>query len=273
MKLGCRAHDYGRFPAAELARRLQERGYHAAQVAAPKALTEVETYEDLTPERAAEIGAAFRARDVEITVLGCYMDLSAPDAETRRAGLENVKRCLRVQRAMGAKLVGSETSYDHLTPEEKRARLPLMTDTVLRIVEEAARTDGVFAIEPVFWHPLDSLEETEKLVTAVADPVHFRMIFDPANVLKRRRQGEQTALWKEWLGAFGERIAAMHIKDFVLEGDTYIPRPLGCGCMDFTYLRQWLQANRPDMPLLREEVQLHHDLADLDFMSGLVRQA
>jgi len=270
MKFGCRAHDYGRFPADEMARCLHERGYHAAQVALPKALEDVTDYQTLTPEHAAEIGAAFSEQGVEITVLGCYMDLSAPDEETRKAGLENVKRCLHLQAPLGAKLVGSETSYDHLTTEEKNARLPLMTDSVLRIVEEAARVDGVFAIEPVFWHPLDSLERMGNLLDAVADPVHFRMIFDPVNVLKKRRQGDQTALWKEWLGTFGDRVEAMHIKDFVLEGDHYQPRPLGHGCMDFTYLRRWLRENRPEMPLLREEVQLDHDQEDLEFLRTLV---
>ena len=40
--------------------------------------------------------------------------------------------------------------------------------------------------------------------------------------------------------------------------------------MDYAYIRQWLARFRPEMPLLREEVQLSSDLADLDFMRQLL---
>ncbi len=273
MKLGCRAHDYGAHSAARLAAILHDRGYNACQLAMPKALAGVKDYRSVTPQQAAAIGADFAAAGVEISVLGCYMDLSSPDGEVRRQAVANVSHCLFVQKTMGAKLVGSESSYDHLDAEEKAARLPLLTDSVLRIVEAAARYDGVFAIEPVFWHPLDSVERVQALLDAAGDETHFKLIYDPANVLRRRDQGRQAALWQEWLTAFGGRIEAMHIKDFVLDGGSYCPRPLGSGVMDYTPIRAWLRAERPDMPLLREEVQLGCDAADLAFLRGLVQDA
>lgn len=269
MKLGCRAHDYGRYEAAELAALLRRKGYNACQLAPVKAVAGLEDYDGLTPDTAAAIGQAFADAGVEISVLGCYMDLSSPDDEIRRAGVERVIRCLELQNLMGARCVGSESSYDHLDEAEKERRFPLLVDSVLRITEAAARRDAVFAIEPVFWYPLDSLSRTRTLLDRVADPAHLALIFDAANVLKRRDQPRQGEVWDRWLTAFGPRIRAMHIKDFVLEGDTYCPRPLGTGVMDYTVIRQWLAAH-PDMPLLREEVQLRQDAADLAFLRGLV---
>ena len=38
MKIGCRAHDYGKHPAQELALILHNAGYQAAQVAVPRPL-------------------------------------------------------------------------------------------------------------------------------------------------------------------------------------------------------------------------------------------
>lgn len=270
MKLGCRAHDYGRYIPTDLAALLCRKGYTACQLTPAKALTGVDSYRQLTPQSAEEIGRAFGEAGVEITVLGCYMDLSNPDDDIRRAAVDNVTHCLQLQNAMGARCVGSESSYDHLEEEEKARRFPLLVDSVLRITEAAARWDGRFAIEPVFWYPLDTVERTRTLLDRVGDPVHLGLILDAANLLKRRDQSRQGEVWTRWLDAFGPRILAMHIKDFVLEGDTYCPRPLGQGVMDYTVIRRWLCANRPQMPLLREEVQPGQDAADLAFLRGLL---
>lgn len=270
MKLGCRAHDYGTHTAAQLAEILHSHGYNACQLAIPKAISGVADYQSITPQTAAEIGEAFAAQGVEISVMGCYQDLSNPDAEVRKQAVANIAHCLSVQKLVGARVVGSESSYANLSEEEKAVRYPLFVDSALRIAEAAAKYDGVFAIEPVFWHPLDTIERTQNLLDAVADKQHFKMIFDAANVLKRKYQSAQTQLWQQWLGEFGEHIEAMHIKDFVLEGDKYCPRVLGEGVMDYTFIRSWLCENRPEMALLREEVQLQHDQQDLHFMRSLV---
>lgn len=270
MKLGCRAHDYGRHTPAELAALLAGRGYNACQLAPVKGLLGVESYRQLTLEDAAAIGAAFQDAGVEISVLGCYMDLSSPDPDIRRTAVENVIHCLELQKAMGAGCVGSESSYDHLDEEEKARRFPLLEDSVLRITEAAARWDGVFAIEPVFWYPLDSIQRTGALLDRVADPQHLGLIFDPANLLKKRDQSRQAEVWSSWLEAFGHRIRAVHIKDFILEGDTYCPCSLGQGVMDYSAIGSWLVRCCPEMPLLREEVQLSSDLEDLNFMRRLL---
>lgn len=272
MKLGCRAHDYGRHTPAGLAALLAGRGYSACQLAPVKALQGAACLQQLTPEDAAAIGEAFAEAGVEISVLGCYMDLSSPDPDTRRAAVENVIHCLKLQAAMGAGCVGSESSYDRLDAAEKARRFPLLEDSVLRITEAAARCGGVFAIEPVFWHPLDSIQRTRLLLDRAADPAHLGLIFDPANLLKRRDQSRQAAVWTSWLEAFGPQVRAVHIKDFVLEGDAYCPRSLGRGVMDYTAIRRWL-AGRPELPLLREEVQLSSDLEDLDFMRRLLHHS
>lgn len=273
MKIGCRAHDYGRHSPERLAALLSEKGYQACQLAMPRAVEDVEDYPDVTPGMALRIGNAFAKSQVEISVLGCYMDLSSPDEKTRGRAVENVVHCLSLQSAVRAKCVGSESSYENLDGEEaeKSARFSLLEDSVLRIVEAAAKYGGVFAIEPVFWYPLDNMERTGALLDRVADPAHFGLIFDPANVLKRRNQHRQAEVWKEWLDAFGSRILAMHIKDFTLEGNVYRPCPLGTGVMDYTYIRTWLGQGHTDMPLLREEVQLGHDGEDLEFMRRLVQ--
>jgi L-ribulose-5-phosphate 3-epimerase len=119
MKIGCRAHDYGKHPAQELALILHNAGYQAAQVAVPKAIEGINDYQHISPEQLETLRSGFSAHQVEISVLGCYQDLSDPDAEKRAAAVQNVCRVLGWQHLAGGHCVGSETSYLHLDAEER----------------------------------------------------------------------------------------------------------------------------------------------------------
>ena len=181
-RIGCRAHDYGKLPAAELAAVLHAKGYTGAQLAMPRGIAGIADFAHITGEQLAEIRTAFAAQDVEISVLSCYQDLSAPDADARRAAVDAVKRTLGYAKVLGAKMVGSETAWGPCTDEEKAARRPLMLDSIARITEEAARLDAVFAVESVDVHPLCTPELLREVLDAAADEAHCRVIFDPVNL-------------------------------------------------------------------------------------------
>ena len=95
IRIGCRAHDYGKHTPVQLAHILHTAGYTGAQLAMPRAIEGIEDFASVTDAQLSAIFQAFDAEDIEITVLSCYMDLSAPDEPARLAGVENVKRCLR----------------------------------------------------------------------------------------------------------------------------------------------------------------------------------
>ena len=273
MKIGCRAHDYGKHSAEELASILHHAGYQAAQVAMPRAIEGINDYQHISPEQLHAIRSGFATHEVDISVLGCYQDLSDPDSEKRAAAVQNVCRVLSWQRLAGGRCVGSETSYLHLDAEERAARREWMFDSILRIVEAAAKADAVFAVEPVYWHPLDSQGVVQQLIDRVADPEHLHFIFDPANVLENHNIPHQAELWQSWLALIGSRIDAIHVKDFIYgptgDYDTYTPLPLGKGCLQYAAISRWLHQQQRDIPLLREEVILDHASEDIAFMSAL----
>ena len=86
IRIGCRAHDYGRHTPAALADTLHAHGYTAAQLAMPRGILGIDSFADITQAQLEDIRTAFDAAGVEITVLSCYQDLTAPDADARRAG-------------------------------------------------------------------------------------------------------------------------------------------------------------------------------------------
>ena len=76
MKIGVRAHDYGKRDIEELAALLHDEDYNAAQLALPKAFMGIDRYEDITMGHIEKIREAFARNMVEIPVFGCYMDHS-----------------------------------------------------------------------------------------------------------------------------------------------------------------------------------------------------
>lgn len=270
MKYGCRAHDYGKQSAAALSQTLCAAGYDAAQLAIPRAIKGIDSYADINESCLMEIKGEFSNANVEISVLSCYMDLSAPDEAARLAGVENICHRLHDLKLLGARQVGSETSHHALTLAEKAAAVPRMLDSVLRVVEEAARLDAVFAIEPVDFHPLDRPEILHRLLETVRDTVHLKIIFDPVNLLNADTVTRQQETWRAWIQVIGRQLGAMHIKDaYVLSDGRRQLMPLGQGEMDYSTIAAWLHRDYQDIPLIRDEVMLPSAVNDLTFMRKL----
>ena len=157
-----------------------------------------------------------------------------------------------------------------LTEDEKAATLPLLTDSILRIVEQAAKIDACFALEPVFVHTLGTVEKLRTLKEAVADHDHFHIIFDPVNVLTAADVPRQAAFWPAWCEVIGKDLACVHMKDAVFHPDApRTPTALGAGQMDYTVIREWLHRDHPDAALLRDEVILPAAQADLAYIKAL----
>lgn len=269
-RIGCRAHDYGKLPAAELAAVLHAKGYTGAQLAMPRGIAGIADFAHITGEQLAEIRTAFAAQDVEISVLSCYQDLSAPDADARRAAVDAVKRTLGYAKVLGAKMVGSETAWGPCTDEEKAARRPLMLDSIARITEEAARLDAVFAVESVDVHPLCTPELLRTVLDTAADIQHCKVIFDPVNLFCAKDgqdKAYQTAHWSRWLEVIGSQLGAVHVKDCRIEADgSKTLLPLGAGDMDYSAIRAFLANRAPAAPLLRDEVILPADTVDVRYL-------
>lgn len=270
MKIGVRAHDYGKMEIEEAAKILHREGYQAAQLAFPKVFTGIDSFEDITLEHLERTRKAFEKWEIEIPVFGCYMDLGNPDESVRSYAVQTLKKCLAYSKEVGAKVVGTETSYSRLDPEGKAKWYPYMLDSIQRVVEEAVRLDAKLAIEPVYWHPLADLDTVMDVVGQINDREHLRVIFDPSNVLHIPVPSDQDAYWQEWLQNIGDLIDAVHIKDFYFDPDGQrCPTPLGKGIIQYGEISRWLNENRPDMYLLREEMNPAIAKEEIAFMKKL----
>lgn len=270
MKIGVRAHDYGKMEIEKLARVLKSEGYHAAQLALPKAFAGIDSYADIMPSHLERIRKAFEENEIEIPVFGCYMDLGNPDPQVRSNAVKTLKQCLAYSREIGAKMVGTETAYPRLNREEKEIWHPYMMDSIKRVMEGAVRLDVKLDIEPVYWHPLENVDVVLDVMDQIGDEEHLRMIFDASNLLEHPDTTDQKAYWSGWLEKTGRYIEAMHIKDFTLNKDgQYCPALLGEGVIQYETISEWLHENRLDMYLLREEMNPAEAQKDIDFLKKM----
>lgn len=119
MLVAARTHDYGKQPVDHLAKLLRSEGIEAAQLVLPKAFSEINSYEEVTPQLVEQIRKNFEEENIKIQILGCYMDLGNPDDEVRKNAVDTFKKCLKFNQILGASIVGNRDGIPASEPGRK----------------------------------------------------------------------------------------------------------------------------------------------------------
>jgi len=274
IRVGIRAHDVGKLPADELARRIAAKGLTCVQLAVNKAIAGMNLKPgDMNPGLAWEIGQAFGRHGVQIAVLGCYVNLSHPDPAARRGLMELFKEHLCHARDFGCGVVATETgslnadwSYH---PENKSdAAFGALIPTVAELVAEAERFGVVFGIEGVTSHVLCSPRRIRQLLDAVKSN-NLRVVFDPVNLLSIENYREQDRVIRESFDLFGDRIAIIHSKDFTVEGNTLKQVRAGQGLLNHALFMGLLRQRKPSISILLEEASEQTAEECVRFLNGV----
>jgi len=270
MKIGVRAHDFGRQSVDSLAANIREAGFECVQLAPTKALEGINGFGEITDRHLDAINTAFARENVEISVLGCYIEPSVTDSAQRLSNVEIFKANLTNAKKLGVKIVGTETTnLDIHTPEAEREKIyALLKDSVLRMVEQAEKEDIFVGIEPVAEHTLNTPELTRRLLDEVGSG-KLKLIFDPVNLVLPHTIHEQDAIFTRLFDLCGEEIVAVHIKDIVIENDQKTWRNIGKGVINYPLIFDWLHKHKSEISILREGVQLNSYRQDIEAMENL----
>lgn len=263
-KIGVRAHDYGKREPEALAKVIHEHGWTCTQLALPRAISDITSFDDVPVATLDQIRKNFENYGVEISVLSCYMDIGNPDNAVRNHAVSTLKKCLNYCKELGAKMVGTETAYSFLSEAERQFRYPYMLDSIHSVIEEAQKLDVKLAIEPVHFHPLCNAETVSSIITSIDDPEHLKVIFDASNLLTIDKVASQKQYWIQWLDQIGKHIEIYHMKDFYYDedGKTHFV-PLGKGVIDYSPILDWIYKSKKETRFIREE--LIHDYSTEDF--------
>jgi sugar phosphate isomerase/epimerase len=266
---GLRAHDYGngKLSPDELAETLAPYRPVSIQLALAKSLRDLPRPGAINPGYARSVKKAFEKQGITIAVLGCYINPIAADDDEREAAMRRFEEYLRYARDFGCPVVGTETgSYNapclHHPQTEKEAAFDDLCRFVERMLNTAEKCGSKLGIEPVAWaHTLSSIELTVRLIERFPSPA-LGIIWDAVNLIPMEGLGDwgndQGAYFQACLDAFGERIVAVHAKDFVLKpNEQGIPWKQGdlpalSGSLDYKTLLKLLQERKPGVDILLE---------------------
>jgi len=262
IRIGLRAHDYGTLPPEQLADTIAAFHPESIQLALAKALVPAPTPGSLSPGYARRIGKIFEQRNISISVLGCYINPIHPDPDEREKSLRYFEEHLRFARDFDCALVGTETGSLNADcsfhPDtEKDETFDMFCVSVERLLSCAEKCGSIVAIEPVsYHHTISSVEKMEKLLRRFPTPA-LQVIWDPVNLLPVAGLDEsQESFFVKALDAWGDKIAAVHAKDFRMEGGRKKgDLPAGNGDLDWPVLLKLLQQRKNGVDILLENTQ------------------
>ncbi|BET68084.1 sugar phosphate isomerase/epimerase [Opitutales bacterium ASA1] len=260
LNLGVRGHDFGKLPLPDLASRIASAGLRCVQLAPPKAVAGLETdVGTLSPGFAVMCREALAREGVAIAVLGCYINLSEPEASRREPQLERFKTYLRLARDFGCSIVGTESgslasdfSWHPDNHGEHAYRGVL--ESVAELVAEAESFGVCVGIEGVAHFTIHSPQRLRRLLDDIGSS-HLQIILDPVNLLGATIHRDQERIVKEAFDLLGDRIAVAHLKDFVMEEGRFRSVAAGTpgGMLDTELFLRLLAERKPGVQIVLED--------------------
>lgn len=250
MQIGIRLHDVKQAPLAERLATAHEQGFSCAHLALTKVISENPVDDGaLTPGYAMYLRKLFAEYDLDIAVLGCYLNLANPNAaslaKTTRRYLTNI----RFASLLGAGVVGTETGAPNEEYRFEKAcqmeeALEIFIKNVRPVVEYAEKMGVILAIEPVCRHIVCNPKRARKVLDAIDSP-NLQIIFDPVNLLDINNYKNSDEIFAEAIDLFGEDVAVMHLKDYRIENGQLISTAAGTGEMDYSRIIRFMKERKP----------------------------
>lgn len=266
--VGARLHDYGKGTPDELFARVSADGFAAVQLAYKKCVPTVKSYADITEALVNDTVAAEKAHNIQVAVLGTYVELAINDAR-RLQNVADFKSQLAVCKALGAGCIGTETTKmcdqpAGTTREEAQELLCRSLAEILPVAEELGVTVGV---EPVTYHSMNSAAATRHILDTMRSP-NLKVIFDLSNLVDADNVNAQDRIWNDIGELVGDKIVAVHFKGQAFNPDgsllhTSLEDSLTDYAGAFAMLRQLPQEV---LPVLREEAVPARAASDIAFM-------
>lgn len=256
MQLGIRLHDIhtGLGPEFQTmekrAETAREEGFSCVHLAYSKVIKGY-TFDDcaLTEGLAKYTKRVFEGQGLDVAVLGCYLNLAHPDPEKLKEIQSRYYGHLRVASLLGASVVGTETGapnaqYKMDANTHSEEALDAFICGLAPVVERAEKCGVTMAIEPVWKHIVYSADRAVKVLEAIQSP-NLRIIFDPVNLLYPGNLDERDKVIGDAMEKLCGRIAVVHLKDCVLNGDDLKSIAAGTGVMDYTEILRFMKARKP----------------------------
>ena len=256
MQIGIRLHDVNKgCEAASLtmearAERAREEGFTCVHLALSKCVKGVSfDAAALTEGLAAHVRRVFRENNLDVAVLGCYLNLAHPDGEKVREFQSMYYGSLRLAAIAEIGMVGTETGAPNAAYKyDDNTHSPEALKTFIRnlspVVECAEKYGVTMAIEPVWNHIVWNADRAREVLRSIGSR-NLRIIFDPVNLLCAENADKREHIIGDAMEKLCDEIAMVHLKDFIRQDGKLVSIAAGTGEMDYRPVLRFLKARKP----------------------------
>ena len=256
MQLGIRLYDVNASLPAEFqtmesrTEKAREEGFSCVHLAFSKVIKGT-VFDDcaLNEGLARYTKRVFDKQDLDVAVLGCYLNLAHPDPVKLKEIQSRYFGHIRVAALLGASVVGTETGapnteYKMDSNTHSEEALETFISGLAPVVECAEKYGVTVAIEPVWKHIVYNADRALKVIDAIGSN-NLRIIFDPVNLLYPGNIDKKDEVFAETIEKLADRIAVVHLKDYVPEGNDLKSIAAGTGEMDYTRILKFRKERKP----------------------------
>ena len=252
IQLGLRLHDAVKLPVEQLLPRIKEQGFTCVHLALSKAMKEYPCSPSaLTPGYANYLRRLFEKNDMDIAVLGNYLNLSFPDEKVVKDNMEKYFAHIRFASLLGCGMVGTETGAPNkeykFSPECRTDKaLSTFINNLKPIVRCAEQYGVTVAIEPVARHIVWNAKRCRQVLDDIGSH-NLQVLFDPVNLLELENINNREEVFQEAIQLLGDDIAMIHLKDFIQVNEGHGLKSVGAGTgeMDYSQIMKFVKQEKP----------------------------
>ena len=259
MNIGIRMHDAAPGTLRERAGFIREQGFSCVHLALSKTIDP-----KLMEPAAATPGLAAQVRhdlgDIDLAVLGCYLNLTHPDEAAYRDILKKYRAHIQLARWMNAGCVGTETGNPNAgyTYDPARSHTPEALEMFIRrvapVVECAEHFGVTLAIEPVYTHIVHDGKAARRALDAIQSD-NLKIILDPVNLLHTDNIEKRDDVIREAIDLLGEDVVIIHMKDYQRTENGLISMACGLGEMNYADILRFAKYQKPFIQMTLEDTQ------------------
>jgi len=277
MQIGLRFHDSVDLPLEERLVAVKNQGFVCTHIALGKTTGLTADPMALTPGFAHYLKNAFAKAEIDVAVLGCYLNLATPVEEDLKKNQNKYMAHLRFASLLGCGMVGTETGapnadyhYDKEACHSDEA-LDIFIKNIRPVVEYAEKMGVILAIEPVYRHIVYNPKRARKVLDTIASP-NLQIIFDPVNLLHADNYDHRQEVIREAIELLGPDIAMVHLKDCKLIDGEVKSMACGLGDMDYTDIIKFTNEKKPYIQATLEDTVPDNAVAAREYIQKLERE-
>lgn len=251
---GMRAHDIaGNF--SDMCKTAKEYGIKKLQFAPAKTVIDV-NFDEVGYDKAVSERMKNGLNDLEVSVLGCYINPVDPNKEQLKASLSRFSDFIGYAKDLNAGVIGTETGGTaNIEQTHSDSNYLFFLNNMMPLFDKAEELGVNIGIEPVSIFTIHSPEVMNRMIDDVKSD-RLSVILDVSNMTTPENHSRHTEIIDKSFELFGDKIKTIHLKDFTFDGINKRFAPAGTGELDIKYLFDKIKQMRDFPDIILDESPL-----------------